>query len=150
MKISQKESMKQKAKLALRILAGILFIVGGISHFLKTEMFVAIIPPFLSFPEALVYITGIFEILGGIGVLIPWIKRIAGNGLVILLLAVFPANLHMAINDVHVEGLPTSPVFLWLRLPLQFLLIAWIWWCTREDLATPSISEYSPSDTLEY
>jgi len=96
-------------------------------------MYVAIVPPFLPFAVALVYISGLFEILGGIGVLIPRIKRLAGNGLVFLLVAVFPANIHMAINDVSVEGLTTSPVFLWLRLPLQFLLMAWVWWCTRED-----------------
>jgi len=126
-------STKQDVRLVLRILAGIFFISAGIFHFLKTDMYVAIIPPFLPFPVALVHISGIFEILGGIGVLIPQTKRLAGNGLMCLLVAVFPANLHMAINDVHIEGFPSSSLLLWLRLPLQFLLIAWVWWCTREN-----------------
>lgn len=126
-------ALKQKIKLTLRILAGVLFVGAGMNHFLKTGFYVAIMPPVLPFPLALVYISGVFEILGGIGLLIPKVKRLAGNGLVLLLLAIFPANIHMAINDVQVKGLD-SPALLWIRLPLQFLFIAWVWWCTREDV----------------
>ncbi len=88
-------------------------------------------PPYLPFHLALVYISGIFEIVGGIGLLIPSVQRYTGYGLVALLIAVFPANINMAVNEVGVSDASFSPALLWLRLPLQFVLIALILWCTK-------------------
>jgi uncharacterized membrane protein len=79
---------------------------------------------------ALVYISGVAEILGGVGVLIPAVRPWAGLWLIALLIAVFPANIYMAVGPKR-AALGVAPVWLWLRLPLQLVLIAWVWWATR-------------------
>lgn len=120
-----------KIKFAVRILLAVTFIIAGVLHFTHTEFYLAIMPPYLPFHRALVFISGFFEIAGGIGLLIPRLTRAAGYGLIALLIAVFPANINMAINDVQVGSNSFSPSLLWLRLPLQFALIALVWWCTK-------------------
>ena len=111
-------------------LIGVGFVAAGVLHFLRPEPYVRIIPPFLPYPLALVYISGVAEILGGIGVLIPSLRASARIGLIALLIAVFPANLYMALSPER-AGLGIDPLWLWLRLPLQVVLIAWVWWATR-------------------
>ena len=115
-----------------RYLLAIAFIAAGVMHFVKPEFYVAIMPPYLPWHLELVWISGFFEILGGVGVLFPQpIRRWAGWGLVALLVAVFPANLHVALNDIGVGGRAASPLFNWLRLPFQIVFIAWVLWCTN-------------------
>ena len=85
-------------------------------------------PPYLPWHYALVIVSGIAEIVLGIGLLIPQTSTYAAWGLILLLIAVFPANLHMAMNP---DLFPTIPAFaLWVRLPLQGLLILWAYWYT--------------------
>lgn len=116
----------------LRWALALFFIAAGVLHFVKPDAYTAIIPPYLPWPLALVYVSGACEILGGCGVLIPRLRRLAGWGLVALLIAVFPANLHMALNDVHPSGWSVPSVLLWLRLPMQAVLIFWAYWATRD------------------
>jgi uncharacterized membrane protein len=97
-------------------------------HFVRAPFFVSIVPPQLSHPLALVYISGLFEILGGIGLLIPQSRRFAGKGLILLLLAVFPANIYMFTKTLHAEGASLHTILLAVRLPLQFVLIALVNW----------------------
>lgn len=111
------------------------FIGAGFLHFLRPAVYAQIVPPALPWPLALVYVSGAAEIAGGLGVLVPRLRRAAGWGLVALLIAVFPANVAMALGTVHIAGLDVPPLLLWLRLPLQGLLIAWVIWCTRKDQA---------------
>ena len=124
-------------KRLLLVLLGVLFVCTGVSHFTATDFFVEIVPPYLPAPLALVWISGVAEIALGVLVLIPATRRLAAWGLIALLLAVFPANIHMALNDIHPAhapawmGQPTT-LALWLRLPLQFVMIAWAWWYTRD------------------
>ena len=82
-------------------------------------------PDYLSYHLELVYISGAFEIAGGLGLLIPKTRIYAGYGLIALLIAVFPANINMALNSAQFQNIPTY--LLWLRLPVQFVLIAWVW-----------------------
>ena len=83
---------------------------------------------------ALVYVSGFFEALGGAGLLVPRVRRAAAWGLVALYVAVFPANLNMAMNHISLdEAHPIPTPALWIRLPLQLVLIAWAWWFTRPD-----------------
>lgn len=110
------------------------FVVAGVLHFIRPSLYARIIPPFLPFPMALVYISGVAEILGGLGVLVPSLRSWAGLGLIALLIAVFPANLYMALAPER-AGMGVAPVWLWLRLPLQLVLIAWVWWATRPGAA---------------
>jgi uncharacterized membrane protein len=116
-----------------RVTLALLFITAGTLHFLMPFPFVQIVPPYLPWPLALVYLSGACEILGGCSVLIRDLRRIAGWGLIALLIAVFPANLHMALGDVQVRGLAIPPLLLWLRLPLQAALIVWVYLATRES-----------------
>lgn len=116
-------------KTVSRFLFGGLFIAAGINHFVNPDFYLNIMPPYLPWHTLLVYISGVAEV--GLGALLLF-KRWqvpAGWGLIALLIAVFPANLHMAL---HHELYPRiAPALLWLRLPLQGVLIAWAYWYTR-------------------
>ena len=102
------------------------FIIGGAAHFAFSDRYVSIMPPWLLHPMALVLMSGGFEIAGGVGVLNASTRRVAGLGLVLLSLAVLPANVQMLL-DAHAEGASTLWLsLLWLRLPLQLVLIYWI------------------------
>lgn len=117
------------------ILRGILavsIIVVGITHFTHTDQFAKIVPSEFPHPVALVYISGVFEILGGIGLLIPYISVAAAWGLIALFIAVFPANINQAVHSIPIDGIPHHPLLYWFRLPFQALLIAWAWWYTRQ------------------
>ena len=119
-------------KNALGFLLAFLMIGAGILHFKDPLPFVKIVPDFLPYPLALVYISGFFEILGGGGLLVPSARRYAAWGLVALYIAVFPANIHMAVHHLPFGDGPTPDWILWARLPLQLVLIFWAGWYTRD------------------
>lgn len=105
------------------------FFGGGIGHFVMTDFFVSIMPPYIPLHLELVYISAVFEILGAVGILIPRFRVWAGNGLIVLTLCVSPANVHMWLNP---ELFPdVTPAFLSTRLVIQVLLLLCIWWSTR-------------------
>ena len=114
-------------KLVPRLIAALIFISAGVLHFVTPAPFVHIVPPSLPAPEALVAVSGFFEILGGVGILVPRLRRAAGWGLIALLIAVYPANIHMLVNDVYLPGAPEVRWTLWARMPLQFVA-AWLVW----------------------
>lgn len=102
---------------------------GGITHFTNTAFFLSIVPPYVPVPRAVVYLSGVLEILGAIGILIPQTRSLAGIGLFLLTIAVTPANVHMWL---HPQLFPTaSPTALSVRLVVQVVLLAIIWWSTR-------------------
>ena len=110
-----------------RRLFGIFFIVAGVLHFVKPRWYLAIMPDYLPAQRELVYASGVAEIAGGLGTLIPATRK-AGSWLSIAtLVAVFPANLHMALNPDRFDSVPGGATGLYARLPLQALLIAWAW-----------------------
>ncbi|WP_321170889.1 DoxX family protein [Halobaculum rubrum] len=116
----------------------LLYVAAGVLHFLAPKPFERIVPRELPAPRALVYLSGLAEIALGVGVLVPRTRRRSAKGLVLLLLAVFPANVNMAVRDAGGNPLPERAeglydAALWLRLPLQGLLIAWAWWYARAD-----------------
>lgn len=110
------------------------FVAMGILHFVVPGPFEAIMPPYLPLHHELVLISGLFELGLGLAVLAPPTRRWAGYGLVLLLLAVFPANIHMALNEVPPEA-PPPRWLVWARLPLQAVMIAWALFCTRPPRA---------------
>jgi uncharacterized membrane protein len=114
-------------RLVATVMLALFFTAAGINHFVHPGVYVRIVPPWLPAPALLVQISGICEILGGIGVLLPYTRRFAGIGLIALLIAVFPANVQMAQQPELYADIASAPV-LYLRLPLQFVLIAWVWW----------------------
>jgi uncharacterized membrane protein len=83
-------------------------------------------PPFIPAPLSMVYVSGFFEILGGIGLIVSWTKRVSAYGLIALLLAVFPANVYVALKNIQLGGFMSDSFYQWVRLPLQFVLIGWV------------------------
>lgn len=121
-------------KLVLLYLLAAFFILTGLYHFINPAYFLKIMPPYLPWHLFLIYLSGFFEIVLGIMVLIPGLRRLAAWGLIALLIAVFPANIHMALNpQLYAE---INPVALWIRLPLQAVLVAWAYWYTRPRTTT--------------
>ena len=107
------------------------FMGGGVMHFISPEFFLAIMPPSLPYHEAAVAISGVFEIIGAVGLLFQRTRRMAGIGLFFLTLAVSPANIYMSLNP---ELFPdVSDLALTLRLVMQVLLLSCIWWSTAAD-----------------
>jgi uncharacterized membrane protein len=116
-------------KIIVRVLFAAFFIVAGVSHFTNEAFFTAIVPPYLPWPVALVYISGVAEIVLGVLLLIPATSILAGWGMIALLIAVFPANIHMAVNH---DLFPTvSRTALLIRLLLQGVMVALAYWFTR-------------------
>lgn len=112
-----------------RFLIGLIFVVMGSLHFWKPSIFVRIIPDFIPGHKAMVYISGVAEIAGGIGILLPQFREAAAWGLLLLLVAVFPANINMAVQAIQKAGfLSWYSVAMIIRLPLQFVLMYWVYW----------------------
>ena len=108
------------------------FIYFGIDHFINPDFYLSIMPPLFPLHEEAVYISGFFEIAGGIGVLIPRFRKIAGWGLFALLIAVYPANIYLAFNETPQIALGIAPFMAsWVRLPLQFVFIGLAYWFTK-------------------
>jgi uncharacterized membrane protein len=118
------------------IVMAIFYIGAGINHFANTPKYLAIMPPYIPWPLGMVYLTGVAEILGGIGVLIPnqfvfqRTRAAAAWGLVALLLAILPVHINMCLHPDQFASIPLWAI--WLRLPLQLPLIAWAWIYTRQ------------------
>ena len=118
-------------KRILKYLLGLFFVTAGVKHFISPDFYLKIMPPYLLGHLFLVYLSGFFEMALGVLVVIPKFTRRSAWGLIALLIAVFPANIHMSINPVLYPEY--NPAVLWLRLPLQVVLIAWAYWYTEAD-----------------
>lgn len=116
----------------LQYALALFFISAGALHFLNPEFYLRMMPPVLPFPLELVYLSGAAEILLGAGVVWERTRRFSAWGLIALLAAVFPANVHLALNPEIFPGVP--PLVLWIRLPFQALFILWVWPYTRPKL----------------
>ena len=119
-----------RIKTILLWVMGLAYVAVGVNHFVMPATYEAIMPPYLPWHRELVWISGAAEIALGILVLVPKTRVLAAWGLVALLIAVFPANLHMALNPADFD-IPRW--VLYLRLPLQGLFIAWALWYTRAE-----------------
>ena len=131
-------------KTVARVAIAGVFLVTGTLHFLRPEAFVRIVPPMLPWPRALVYVSGLCELAGAVGLLIPRVRQAAAYGLVALLIAVFPANIYMAVAHVSFGGWLDQPLYHWIRLPFQAVLIAWVLWSAT---ARPGQTQRRAGDT---
>ena len=105
-----------------------LFVGAGLGHFLWPGVFTRIVPPYLPRPLLLVYLSGVAEVAGGIGVLVSAVRPYAGWLLILLLCALFPVHVYMLREP---GKLPNVPLWLlYMRVPLQFVLMAWVYWAT--------------------
>jgi uncharacterized membrane protein len=120
------------ARLTVRLLLAALFLFAGTVHLRNPELFLPIMPPAIPYPIACVVISGVFELLGGVGLLVPIrsIQILTGWGLTLLLVAVFPANIYMAVANVKIHGFPAHAWMAWARLPLQPVFIVGALWVT--------------------
>jgi uncharacterized membrane protein len=121
--------MKKIKVVSKLVLAGFLVFAGSM-HFARPEFFLKIMPPYLPLHRELVLLSGVFEILLGISLLVSRLTRVAAWGIIALLLAVFPANIFLF---QHQEILPAPPLVHLLRLPMQAVFILWAYWHTRPD-----------------
>lgn len=119
-----------------RVFVALAMTAIGILHFVRPAGFVAIVPRALPYPYALVLISGAFEILLGLGLLVPRARRLSSYGLVALYIAVFPANINMAVHHLDLGGKPVPTWALWLRLPFQLVFIALALWVGRDSKAS--------------
>ena len=121
-------------KRTLLWLQALAYVLGGVNHLINPEFYLAIIPPGLPAPEWLNLIAGLAEIVLGVFLLEPRVRVFAAWGIIALLIAIFPANLHVTLNNLGPEG-PGSgnAVGNWIRLPFQAVFILWAWWYTRPE-----------------
>jgi uncharacterized membrane protein len=123
-----------RAKRVLLWLMSAFYVFAGFNHLVNPDFYLAIIPPKLGDPEQINLVSGLAEIVLGVFVLEPRVRVLAAWGIVALLIAIFPANLYVAVQNV---GLPSgepgtgSAAANWVRLPFQAVFIAWAWWYTR-------------------
>ncbi|HLL16103.1 MAG TPA: hypothetical protein VK388_13655 [Pyrinomonadaceae bacterium] len=129
-------------KLLLKYLFGLLFVLGGLYHFVNPALYLRMMPPYLPWHLFLVYLSGFFEASLGLLLFVPKYTRLAAWGLVALLVAVFPANVQMALNPQLFPEIPHA--VLWLRLPLQAVLIAWAYLLTRGRRESDGHADHSP------
>jgi uncharacterized membrane protein len=108
------------------------FLIGaGVMHFVMPQFYVRIMPDYLPWHRELVYLSGVAEIACGLGLLVPRLRRAAAWGTIALMIAIFPANIHVY---QHQELIPqASPTMHLLRLPLQAVIILWAWWHTKKS-----------------
>ncbi len=103
------------------------FAVAGANHFIAPEPYLAIMPPSLPWPKALVYITGAAEMAGAAGILFRTTRKLAAFGLITLLLVVFPANIYAAMHGMQIDDYTVPAWLRWARLPLQAVLVIWVY-----------------------
>jgi uncharacterized membrane protein len=108
------------------------YIFAGVMHFVRPDYYMPMMPPYLPWHAALVFLSGVAELVLGVAVLIPSLRNWAAWGIVLLLIAIFPANLHIALHNVAVFGAAEGAGAMnWVRLPFQLVLILWAWWYTE-------------------
>lgn len=118
----------RRLKLVLKYIFAAFFVLAGVNHFINPAFYLKIMPPYLPWHQPLVYLSGVIEIVLGLLLLTKKFARAAACGIIALLFAVSPVNVHMAIN--HGLYPEYGVAALWLRLPLQLVLIAWAYWYT--------------------
>jgi uncharacterized membrane protein len=112
------------------------FLLAGLNHFLSPETYLPLMPDYLPWHLPLIFLSGLAEMMGGIGICIPKWRRLAGWWLIAVLVAVFPSNIHMLIHEVPLGGVAVPTWIFRARLPMQGVLIAWIYWaCVRNPKA---------------
>lgn len=127
--MNEQAAMSGKSAGRSRALLGFFFIGSGVNHFLIPKAYRQIVPPGIGDPATLVTVSGVAEVLGGVGVFLPATRRLSGLGLIALLAAIFPANMHMARNPEKFHKIPRWALYG--RLPLQPLAMVWAWRATR-------------------
>lgn len=113
---------------------GILYMIAGALHFINPGAYRPMMPPYLPWHDFLIFLSGVAELVLGAAVLVPALRTRAAWGIILLLIAIFPANVHIALYNVPLFGNPEGAgIINWIRLPFQAVLILWAWWYTGDD-----------------
>ena len=124
-----------------RVGLSLFFIFTAIGHFLTSEQMAMMLPPSVPYRVELIYLTGIFELLGAIGVWIPRLTRLTGLLLIIMLVAMLPANIYSALERVEFGGHSAGPLYLLVRVPFQLFVIGWTYFATEQKwFGRPSLT----------
>ena len=129
----------------MRVALAAMFTLTGVSHFAATESFLLMVPEFLPLRREAIYLSGVAELAGAAGLLVPQLRRAAGLGLAALLVAVVPANINVALNNVQVDLVPSSPVYQWGRILMQPLLVWFVVWASGLAHRTPRNETVAPA-----
>lgn len=132
---------ESKARVVFRWLLAIALIAQGVNHFIADEIMARMIPAYLPAPYMMVWLSGVAEVFLGVMLLVPKLRVLAGWGIIALLIAVFPANLQMALHPEQWPDIPSG--VLWARLPFQLLFIYWAWAVALAEGARPQTSPRS-------
>lgn len=116
-----------------RVGLSLFFVVTALAHFISTKEMAAMIPSSIPYRIELIYLTGVLELLGAIGVWIPRLERLTGVLLILMLIGVLPANVYSAVNRVEYGGHGAGPAYLLLRVPFQLFVIWWTYFATEQD-----------------
>lgn len=115
-----------------RVGLSLFFIFTALGHFISTEGMARMLPPSVPYRIEIIYITGVLELLGAIGIWIPRLRRLTGLLLIVMLLGLLPANIYSAINRVHFGGHAAGPVYLLARIPFQLFVMWWTYFATEQ------------------
>lgn len=115
-----------------RIGVTLFFLFTALGHFIKTQEMAAMVPPFIPNPIMTIYITGILELLGAIGIWIPVLVRLTGICLILMLICLLPANIYSAINHIQFGGHGAGASYLLIRIPFQLFVIWWTYFATKQ------------------
>jgi len=128
---------KVKKVLRGRLAMAVLLIFTGSAHFYKTEEMSRMLPEFVQYKVIIIYVTGLLQLLGAIGILIPSLQKLAGICLMIMFIGFLPANIYAAFNHVDFGGHIYGPRYLLFRIPLQLFFV---WWIYRYTIKLPKTS----------
>jgi len=123
-----KPDLKIPASTGARLGITLLFLFTASGHFVQTAAMAEMLPPFVPYRVDIIYVTGVIELLGAIGLCIPRLRQLVGICLILMLIGVLPSNIYSAINRVPFGGHGAGPLYLLVRVPFQFFLIGWIYW----------------------
>ena len=129
----------RSARARLRVALAAMFVLTGATHFTATESMLQMVPESLPLRREAVYVSGVAELAGAAGLLIPRLSRAAGLGLAAMLVAVFPANINVAVNQLQIDLVSTDPVMQWVRLLVQPALIWLVVWATGRERRSPAV-----------
>jgi uncharacterized membrane protein len=126
-------SLKMAPSKRARVGLSLFFVVTALAHFNTTEEMARMIPSSIPYRIELIYLTGMFELLGAIGVWIPRLERLTGLLLIVMLIGLLPANIYSAFNRVEYGGHSAGPVYLLARVPFQLFVIWWTYFATEQN-----------------
>jgi uncharacterized membrane protein len=115
-----------------RVGVTLFFLFTALGHFIRTAEMAEMVPPPIPYREAVIYVTGVFEVLGAVGVWVPGLSRLAGLCLILMLIGLLPANIYSAVNRVDFGGHGAGPAYLLVRVPFQLFVIWWTYFATEQ------------------